>query len=129
MTGGEPCRANRKQTGSAILIVEDEVLVRMAMAEQLRNAGYPVIEAANADEAIEVLRHSKDVGLVISDIRMPGSIDGVGLARLVRAEFPEIKIVLASGHLPSVDGVEHNGFFPKPYDVRQMIRHLKTLLG
>jgi len=101
----------------------------MATAEQLRAAGYLVIEAANAHEAIEVLRHGNDVKVVISDIRMPGSMDGLELARVLRSDFPETKIVLASGHLATLDWVEHDGFFRKPVDFRRLIQHLKTLIG
>src|SRR5207253_11158559 len=81
-----------------VLIVEDEVLVRLMIAEELRSAGYEVIEAANADEALDVLAHISGVSLVISDIRMPGSMDGLRFARLVRSEYPATRIVLTSGN-------------------------------
>jgi len=129
MTEGEPCPKNENKARSVILLVEDEVLVRMLLAEQLREAAYSVVEAANAHEALEVLRHSRDVKLVISDIRMPGSMDGVELARFARSEYPDIKIVLASGHISAIDGVEHDGFFRKPYDLQDIIEHIKTLIG
>jgi CheY-like chemotaxis protein len=119
------------QEGSAnhtVLIVEDEVLVRLMIAEELRSAGYGVIEAANADEALDVLAHISSVSLIISDIRMPGSIDGVRFARLVRSEYPATPIVLTSGNFPN-STVDHDGFFLKPYDPRKMIDHVKTLLG
>jgi CheY-like chemotaxis protein len=112
-----------------ILVVEDEILERMAIADRLRQASYEVVEAGNAHEALEILRHSGEVKLIISDIGMPGSIDGVELARLARSEYPEIKIVLASGHLASLDWVEHDGYFRKPYDARDIIRHIETLIG
>jgi two-component system, response regulator PdtaR len=126
---GESLPVDERKTRSAILVAEDEVLIRLEIAEQLRGAGYTVIEAANAHEAIELLRHSADVKVLISDIQMPGSIDGVGLARLVRAEFPAIKIVLASGHLPAAGGVEHDGFFRKPFDIAGLVKHIKALMG
>jgi CheY-like chemotaxis protein len=111
-----------------ILVVEDEVLVRMLIADQLRSAGYSVIEAADADEARALLAQIFDVKLVLSDIQMPGSIDGVGLARAVRAAYPGVKIVLASGQAATLDGVEHDGFFSKPYDVPQIVNQIKALL-
>ena len=111
-----------------VLIVEDEILVRLFIAEQFRTAGYEVIEAANADEALDLLAHISSVSLIISDIRMPGSIDGLRLARIVRSEYPTTRIVLTSGHLPNVDSVDHDGFFLKPYDARKVIDHIKTLL-
>lgn len=126
---GEGLPACGLDCSETILVVEDEVLVRMMVAEQLRWAGYTVVEAANAHEALDVLRHdSVDVRLVLSDICMPGTIDGVGLARAIRSQYPRIRIVLTSGHLPAVGGTEHDGFFPKPYDATKLINYIKTLL-
>jgi two-component system, response regulator PdtaR len=116
---------------ATILFVEDEVLVRMTLADQLRSAGYVVLEASNADEALDLL-HSKGHGvqLLLSDIRMPGWIDGVELARAIRAQHPEIKIVLASGESFSASHWgDTDGFFPKPYNARRLIEHIKMLLG
>ena len=115
-------------TGATVLVVEDEVLVRMAIADELRSAGYTVFEASNAHEALQVLRHSSDVRLIFTDIRMPGSIDGIKLARLIGSEYPALKIVLTSGHLAAVDWVEHDGFFPKAYNATKIIQHFKALL-
>jgi two-component system, response regulator PdtaR len=127
---GELSRAAETEARDAVLLVEDEVIVRMMMADKLRDAGYAVIEASNACEALEVLRHnSVDVRLILSDIRMPGAMDGISLAREVRSRYPAIKVVLTSGHLAAVDRAEHDGFFPKPYDAATIIRHIKTLLG
>jgi two-component system, response regulator PdtaR len=111
-----------------ILVVEDEVLVRMVVADELRNAGYTVIEASDAHEALDLLRNSVDVRLIFSDVRMPGTMDGVGLAGIVRSEFPMIKIVLTSANLTRLDLAKHDGFFPKPYDAAEIIKHIKTLL-
>ena len=111
-----------------ILVVEDEVLVRMMIADHLRTAGYTVLEASNAHEARDVLRHTSDIRLIVSDLRMPGAMDGVALARLVRAEYPSVKIVLTSGHVHALDWTEHDGFFAKPYDPKIIISHIKTLL-
>ena len=112
-----------------ILLVEDEVLVRLMIADKLRNAGYAVIEASNAHEALEMLRHSNvAVRLILSDIQMPGALDGIGLARKVRSEYPVIKIVLTSGYLRALDWTDHDGFFCKPYNPDSLIQHIKTLL-
>jgi two-component system, response regulator PdtaR len=114
---------------ATILLVEDEVLIRMTIADQLRNAGYIVLEASSADEALELL-HGHAVRLLLSDIRMPGRMDGLELARTVRAKHPEIKVVLASGQSFSVSHWgDHDGFFPKPYDARRLIEHIRMLLG
>jgi CheY-like chemotaxis protein len=79
---------DKLQTGSTILVVEDEVLVRMMIDDELRNVGYTVLEASNADEALEVLRHTPKVGLVFTDFRMPGSMDGAKFAGFVRSAIP-----------------------------------------
>ena len=113
-----------------LIVVEDEVMVRIVLADALRNAGYTVIEASTANEALEVLRSvGVDVRLVFSDVRMPGTMDGIGLAHAVRSEFPTIKIVLTSGNATDLDLVDHDGFFPKPHSATKIVRYVKTLLG
>ena len=125
--GGEHVRLGQAaKSNHAVLIVEDEVLVRLMMGEELRSAGYDVIEAATADEALDALAHIAGVSLVITDIRMPGSMDGLRFARLVRSEYPATRIVLTSGNFPNV-AIDHDGFFLKPYEPRKMIDHIKTL--
>jgi two-component system, response regulator PdtaR len=116
------------QAERTILVVEDEVLVRMAVAEELRQAGFTVIEVANPDQALDVLTHAFDVKLVLSDIQMPGSMDGLALARLVRAAYPAIKIVLTSGRRVAREPTDCDAFFAKPCNGATMIRHLKALL-
>jgi two-component system, response regulator PdtaR len=124
----EPNPGCQSKPPDTILVVEDEVLVRMVIADNLRNAGYKVIEASNAHEALDLLRNSVDVRLILSDVLMPGTMDGVALARTVRSEFPLIKIVLTSGNLTRPNWAEYDAFFPKPYDAAQIIKHIKTLL-
>ena len=111
-----------------VLVVEDEVLVRLMIAEELRSAGFQVIEASDADEALAVLANITDVSVIFSDIRMPGSMDGLELAKKVRADFPKIRIVLASGNLAAVASVDHDGCFLKPYEADEIINLIKTLL-
>jgi CheY-like chemotaxis protein len=111
-----------------VLVVEDEVLVRLMMAEELRISGFEVVEAANADEALAVLAHVA-ISAIVSDIRMPGSIDGLGLAKKVREQFPHIRIVLTSGHIHSASSIHLDGFFSKPYEPRDIVHLMQTLLG
>ena len=82
-----------------ILIVEDEFLLRLDSAETIENAGFEVIQAANADEAIAILTARPDIHVVFTDIQMPGSMDGLKLARFVRDRWPPIKIIATSGHV------------------------------
>ena len=112
-----------------ILIVEDEFLLRMDSVEVLEDAGFEVIPAANADEAIAILSARSDIHLVFTDIQMPGSMDGLKLARFVRDRWPPIKIVATSGHVRTADEDLPAGsvFIPKPYSGAQLISTLRDL--
>jgi CheY-like chemotaxis protein len=79
-----------------ILVVEDEILIRLSMADDLRNAGFLVIEASNAEEALSVLTATPGISLVVTDIRMPGRLDGLQLAHWIRRYAPSIKVAIAS---------------------------------
>src|ERR1700688_3962857 len=81
-----------------ILIVEDEPLVRFGAVRAIEDAGFEVIEAADADEAIRILESRSDIRVVFTDIHMPGSMDGLKLAHAVRNRWPPIKIIVTSGH-------------------------------
>lgn len=92
---------------STVLVVEDEVIIRFVVADYLRDCGFRVIEAASADEAMRLLETDKiEVDIVFSDIQMPGSIDGMGLARWIRTHFPTIKVVLTSGNVRTAELAE-----------------------
>src|SRR5262245_10337602 len=88
----EPIPASR----AVILVVEDEVMLRLAASYHLRGAGFTVIEAANADEAVRVVGASKSIALVFSDLTMPGEMDGYALARWISREHPHIKVLMTS---------------------------------
>jgi DNA-binding NtrC family response regulator len=108
---------------SHILVVEDEVLIRMVISDALRDEGFDVIEAFNADEAADILMAGKVVDLVFSDVRMPGSLDGVGLLAFVKEHYPQLPVILSSAHLePTValtGGARH--FLSKPYKVGTVV--------
>jgi CheY-like chemotaxis protein len=112
-----------------VLIVEDELLLRMDAAEMIEAAGFEVIEAANADQAIEVLEGRPDITVVFTDIQMPGSMDGLKLARAVRGRWPPIKIIATSGRLHVAEGdlPEGGRFLPKPYSPAQVTGVLREL--
>jgi CheY-like chemotaxis protein len=113
-----------------VLVVEDEVLVRLMICEELRERGLRVVEAVSADEAADVLRSSTDVDLIVSDIRMPGQLDGLALARHVDANHPGLPMILASAafwnraELP--DCVQ--GLVPKPYAVDGVVNRICEIL-
>ncbi len=106
----------------AVLIVEDEPLVRLGAVRAIEDAGFEVIEAANADEAIRILENRGDIRVVFTDVHMPGSIDGLKLAHAVRNRWPPIRIIVTSGHGPvsEQDLPDGGRFFAKPYDSTQI---------
>ena len=113
----------------AVLVVEDEALIRELVAETLRDAGLSVIEAPDADGALVLLNHFDTVSVLLTDIRMPGSMDGVDLARLVRARRPDIKIVFLSSHIFDPATLTCcDAFVAKPFDTRNLFAQLDHLL-
>jgi CheY-like chemotaxis protein len=114
-----------------VLIVEDEFLLRVNAVEMIEAAGYDAVEAANADEAIAILEARRDIHVVFTDIQMPGSMDGLKLARFVRARWPPIKIIATSGVLALCDrGLPEGGIFlPKPYTAETITDILRRLTG
>jgi CheY-like chemotaxis protein len=105
-----------------ILVVEDDFLLRMNAADIIRDAGFDVSEASNADEAIAILEARNDIAVVFTDIQMPGSMDGLKLARAVRGRWPPIKIVTTSGQciVEETDLPEGGRFLPKPYSAMEV---------
>ena len=116
-----------------VLVVVDEVLVRMAVSEYLRECGYNVVETGDAHEAIEVMTSDVAVDVVFSDIAMPGSLDGFGLAQWIRRERPDIKVVLSSGAARSAKAAgelcEHGPMLAKPYRHADLERRIRALLA
>ena len=114
-----------------ILVVEDEFLLRMDAAVMIAAAGFAVVEAANADEAIDILETRSDIAVVFTDIQMPGAMDGLRLARAVRGRWPPIKIVATSGHLTVTDTdlPEGGRFLPKPYSAVEVTCVLREVMA
>ena len=116
-----------------ILVVEDDVLVRNLAAAYLRESGFEVIEATSADEAIRVLQAEVRVDIVFSDVNMPGSMDGFGLAQWVRRERPWLRVILTSGAARTAkeagDLCESGPVLAKPYDHAELERHIRSLLA
>ena len=106
------------QQPSVVLVVEDEYLIRMGIVSDLEDAGFVVLEAANADAAIALLQTNPSIGLLFTDIDMPGGMNGLKLAAAVRNRWPPIKIIVTSGHfdLAATDLPAGGRFFAKPYN-------------
>lgn len=113
-----------------ILVVEDEPLIRMDIVDALEEAGYHVLEAGDAGEAIGLYAQHGSVSALLTDIDMPGQMNGLDLAALIRRQDSAIPIVVTSGRSglrPS--DLPHNGrFYPKPYRSREIVQGLASML-
>jgi CheY-like chemotaxis protein len=112
-----------------VLVVEDDYLLRLDAADMIKAADFEVIEAGNADEAIAILESRNDIAVVFTDVQMPGSMDGLRLARAVRGRWPPIKIITTSGQriIEELDLPEGGRFLPKPYNPTQVSGVLREL--
>ena len=128
-SSGEPLAAPE----TSILVAEDEVLIRMAISDYLRECGYRVVEAGSGDEAIKILQAGVAIDVVFSDIHMPGDVDGFGLAHWVRRERPGVKVILTSGVARSAKEAGHlcgeAPLIAKPYDHGNLEVRIRQLLG
>jgi CheY-like chemotaxis protein len=115
-----------------VLVVEDEALVRITLVDVLEDAGFQVIEAVHADEALRVLKAVSGIDAVVTDVEMPrGSINGFELARRVRTDRQEIGVLIASGRAAPKPGDLPDGalFIGKPVHPETLVRLIKSLLG
>ena len=110
-----------------VLVVEDEGLVRMNAVAMIEEAGFSVLEASDADDAIRILETRRDITVIFTDIEMPGSMNGIKLAHAVRDRWPPIKIIATSGHYGFREGDLPKGgrFLPKPYTLPQISEALR----
>lgn len=115
---------------AVILVVEDEALIRMNAIETLEDAGFATIEAGSAGDAMKILELRSDIRVVFTDINMPGTFDGMRLARLVRDRWPPIHLVVTSGLiLPAAEEIAAIGkFISKPYRLEHVIATIRELL-
>src|SRR6202011_5569733 len=114
-----------------VLVVEDEMMLRMRAVDIVEDAGFTPIEAVNADDALAILESRSDIDLLFTDIQMPGTIDGLKLAHAVHARWPSIKIMLVSGQVTPTDTERpvNSRFYGKPLEVKKMIAELQEMLG
>jgi CheY-like chemotaxis protein len=114
---------------AVVLIVEDEVLIRMGAVQMVEDAGFATLEARNADEAIGILESRPDVRAVFTDINMTGTMDGLKLAHAIRGRWPPIHLIVTSGvNVPNREQLPANGrFIRKPYGAEQVAAALREL--
>lgn len=117
---------NAQQT---VLVVEDEPIIRFAVADTLRDAGYQVFEAANGDEAFHTLETGLLVDLVVTDINMPGTLDGLMLTAHIKTRTPTLPVFVVSSQLP--DGIAFLGdyFLAKPCDYTVLTKTIEQFLA
>lgn len=118
------------QQEKTILIVDDEALIRIELVDYFEDEGYKVYEAEGADQAIAILERHKSIRIVLTDVQMPGTMDGLRLARYVRDRFPPTILIVTSGaaRLTDADLPDDSFFVPKPFDTRQIMRKIEQLL-
>jgi DNA-binding NtrC family response regulator len=130
--GNAPYKRNGAQRKTTILVVEDEVLIRMAVSEYLRESGYRVLDASNVAEAQAVFTVGEPVELVFSDVIMPGDQNGFDLAEWVQAQYPDVKVLLASGVAEIARNAgytdTHGPLITKPYSLEAVLELIKRLL-
>lgn len=122
--------AQSKPIGSdTILIVEDEAIVRFELIDFFEDEGYRVFAAADADEAIAILEEHGEVRVVLTDIGMPGTMDGLKLAHYIRGRYPPTLLLVASGRMSvsPEDMPEHSAYFAKPFDPAALLRTIDEM--
>ena len=112
-----------------VLVVEDEPIIRLGIVSSIEDAGYAVVEAASADAAIALLSEDSEVGVVVTDVDMPGSMDGIRLAHYVRRHWPPIQLLVISGKVGVTPGELPDGarFMSKPFQEPQLIHTIAVL--
>jgi CheY-like chemotaxis protein len=119
------------RSSTTVLVVEDDVLVRMAIAAHLRDTGYRVIETATAEEARAALEAQEPIALIFSDIDLPSAWQGSDLAEWLHRHAPAVKVILTSSAFRPRAGLKTtcDGFLPKPYLAEEVTANVKALLG
>jgi len=116
---------------AVVLIVEDDMVLRMLAVDMVTDAGYTPLEALDAAEAFVILESRTDIALMCTDIQMPGKIDGVGLAHAVHERWPTIGIIVVSGQLdlPHLDLPPRSRFIGKPLNAGEVIAEMRDMIG
>ena len=117
---------------SVVLVVEDEPLIRLVLVEAFEEAGFEVLDAFDGDQAVGILeKNANRIRAIFSDVNLPGSMNGVLLARHTRMHWPWIGVVLASGRPKPEESAmpDNTRFFQKPYEVGAVVRHLREIAG
>lgn len=119
---------------ATVLVVEDEALVNEDVADALRDEGFAIVQAYNGSEALAVLEERPDIRVVFTDVNMPGPIDGIRLVTEIRQKWPQIEVLITSGHqIPDLEKLDlvrdHARFVPKPYPVRVVTQRIREIIA
>ena len=114
---------------TVVLVVEDEALLRLLLMEVLEEAGFEVIEARTADDAVLLLDHRPDIRLVFTDVDMPGALDGFQLAQYVRDHHCDVAVIIGSGKCrPGPEDISPSTIFlQKPYSTSALVNHVRRM--
>jgi len=127
--GGSTATGGGAEELIPVLLVEDEVFIRLANADWLRDAGYAVIEAAGAQEALDIIATGQQLALLATDINMPGKLDGLDLAARFRSDRPGLPVVLLSAHVPGDYSELADAALSKPFSASQLVAVVEGLIG
>ena len=126
MTQGSTQSSTLPESSTNVLVVEDEIVLRLRAVDIVEDAGFTAVEAVSADEALAILESRSDISLLFSDIQMPGSMNGLGLAHWITETLPGVKVLLTSGQiLPAV--AREWTLLAKPYDMAEVERRLREM--
>jgi two-component system, response regulator PdtaR len=128
---GSSFSSHGSEDRGCVLVVEDEFVLRMDAVEFMKDSGFTVYEASNADGAIALLQRHHDIRAVFTDIHTPGSMDGLKLAHYVRGRWPPVKFILTSGYArPQAEEMPvGSGFVSKPYQLNKVADSLRAMIG
>jgi DNA-binding NtrC family response regulator len=125
-----PRNASDPAKPPTVLVVDDDVIVRMSVSENLRDAGFQVLEATSAHDALGVMLADVPIDVLVTDLQMPGAMDGFGLALAARGSAPDIKVLVMSSFLPESTGARLSpfAFIAKPFQAQALIDRVRTML-
>ena len=118
---------SESRSGALVMVIDDDVLERMGASYMFSDAGYRVLEAGSADEALRLLELNADVGLLFTDVSMPGSMNGSDLAHQVAARWPRIGIIVTSGRPRPEPLPLGSQFHAKPYEPTSVLQHAREM--
>jgi len=126
-----PPNASQPAQTRTVLVVDDDIFVRVAISENLRDAGFQVLEAASAHDAVGVMLADMPIHALVTDLQMPGAMDGFGLGLAARSASPDLKILVMSSFLPESTGARLSpfAFIEKPFRPQVLIDRLREMLG